>query len=447
MSFASIIVAVVMAITGMCGGIANANLDKPVTIEGGISVEGDLSPLGAAFGGENNSKMVSAILSLVNALKIRFSATPEIGQMDLQLDGASAASVSMKKEGGAWSVVSNLFPKSMLTVQEETLQALSAQSQGMSAGADNPMAAFSSMDMSNMDLAALLASVSEPLNEAMNTIYASAGAVESGSFSVNGKEYDTRVPYNITAREAMLVSLNAVKKVLSNETIAPMLAQFGQGLNAESIDSTIAEIEAKDESEMPTLSAAMYSNTNVADTCLAILFVKDEEAISLYLGRTDNVTTIDASIMDQLQLALNVDTTKFSGSLTLVYNYQGMPMTLVATVDNNDDRYDVALSLTLPLGGEEPVKAVIKGTLCYDAPVYEAAEGLNVVPLEAMMAENLDDATAAALSAFETDFQTGFQTLLMTVMQKVPALMTLMMPTTTTTTTVEEVPPEEVPAA
>ena len=120
-SILSVVLAIMMALTGMCGTAAKDG--QPVSVEAGLVLDGDLSILMAGSGdqAEQMAPAMEALKSLLNALSIRFAADSSTAQMDILLNGTSAASLSAKAEEDGWAVVSSLFPTSMLTVKNETL--------------------------------------------------------------------------------------------------------------------------------------------------------------------------------------------------------------------------------------------------------------------------------------------------------------------------------------
>ena len=79
-SILSGILAVIIALTSMCGGMGSAGVEKAVIVDAAAYVDGDLSPLlqGIAGGDEESlSEIVSTvkeISDLLKALSLRFSA-------------------------------------------------------------------------------------------------------------------------------------------------------------------------------------------------------------------------------------------------------------------------------------------------------------------------------------------------------------------------------------
>ena len=220
-SILSVVLAIIMALTGMCGSVAKEG--KPVTVEAGIILDGDLSVL-MAGGGEETGSAMDSVKSLLNALSVRFGADTSIAQMEILLNGTSAASLAAMAQDGEWSVVSNLFPSTVLTVKDETLQQLT------------------SMSGPDLDPEAIAEAVKAPLEQLVSEIRATAGEPETGSWTVGGVEYTTKVTYSITTKEALEKILTAVQTILNDERISGIVSMLGDQFDPSQIEESLASI-------------------------------------------------------------------------------------------------------------------------------------------------------------------------------------------------------------
>ena len=410
-SILSVVLAIMLALTGMCGSVAKEG--TPVTVETGIVLDGDLSVL-MAGSGEEAAPVMDAVKSLLNALTIRFGADTSTAQMQILLNGAPAASLTGKAQDGEWSFVSNLFPSTMLTVKDETLQQLT--------GAAGP----------DLDPEAIADAVKAPLEQLVSEIQATAGEPETGSWTIGGVEYTVKTIYNLTTKEALTKILNAVQAILNDERISGIISMMGDEFDPAQIEETLNGIKDQDEAEMPVLSAAEYTN-EAGDTCAEIIMAQNEQSISLLIATAGQVTKIDMDVFGQLTAALVIDQENKQFDLNASFAYEGTAMNIVGFLKVADDRSDFSFSVTIP-AGETPITLGFKGAATHDAPVFEAAEGLNVVALETMMADE------EAATAFSNEFQMGAFTMLGTIMQQFPELAMLMNPGTGTG--VQEAPAE-----
>ena len=409
-SILSVILAIMMALTGMCGNVAKEG--KPVTLEAGVVMDGDLSVLMAGSGMEESGAVVDAIKSLLNALTIRFSADASTAQMEVLLNGAPAASLAGKAQDGEWSFISNLFPSTMLTVKDETLQQ------------------FASMAGPALDPEAIAEAVKAPLEELAAYFEGAKGEPETGSWNVGGVDYTAKVTYNVTTKEALEKILTAVQTILNDERISGIVSMMGDQFSPAQIEETLAGIKDQDEAEMPVLSAAEYAN-EAGDTCTEILLAQDEQSISMLIATAGQVTKVDIDMLGQLTVALVIDQENQQFDLNASFAYEGVAMNIVGSLKVADDRSDFSFSATIP-AGETAITLGIKGAATHDAPVFEAADGLNVVALETMMTDE------EAATAFSNEFQMGTFALVGNIMQQFPELAMLM----NTGTGVQEAPAE-----
>lgn len=402
-SILSIIIAIVIGLTSMCGGVSAVG--KPVSLEAGITVDGDLSAL-AAQGNTQGLEVIEPLKKLLNALKLRFAADASTAQLEILLDGTSAASLSAKAEDDGWAVVSSLFPSTKLTVKNETLKSFTE-----AAAASNPLDAMG-------DITALGESLQGELEALGQAFKDKAGETETGSFTVGGVEFTSRTPYNVTTKEAGKMVLETLKKIVSNEAFASWAASFGQAPTTEQLDQALENIEASPDEDVPALTFAEYAN-EAGDTGLEILLEKDGQSMGLTAVTAAKVTTANLDIFGQLTASLVVDQENQQFDLNAAFASGEANLKIAVSGKTADDRSDFSVAVSV-LMGEAPVTLGFNGSLTYDAPVFEAADSLKVADLESMMKDD------EAATAFANEFQVGLLSLLTKVMQQYPELAVIM---------------------
>ena len=404
-SILSIIVAIVVGLTGLCGSMSA--VDKPVSLEAGITVDGDLSALmPQQEGSAQGLEVIEPLKKLLNALKLRFAADPSAAQLEILLDGASAASVAVKAEDEGWAMVSTLFPATKLTVSNETLNSFNE-------------AATANMSLNSAgDTAALGEAIGAEFEALFQAFRDKAGETETGSFSVGGVEFTSKTPYNITTKEAAKLILETLKKVLSNENVASFAASLGQTVTPEQLDEALENIEASKDEEVPALILAEYAN-DAGDTGLEVLLQKDDQSMGLTAVTVAGVTTANLDIFGQLTASLVFDQENKQFDMNAAFASGEANLNLAVSVKAADDRSDFSVTVAVPMG-ETPITLDISGAVTHDAPVFEEAEGLKIADLESMM----KDEEAAA--AFGNEFQVGLLSLLTKVMQQYPELAVFM---------------------
>ena len=101
-NFLSGILAIIIAITSMCGGLMTGGADKPFTVELGFEqLEGDPSSVGVAG---QSPAVTSAVMKLIGLISFRLSASGTTGRLDVKLSGDPAASLAVRKQDGGWAV-------------------------------------------------------------------------------------------------------------------------------------------------------------------------------------------------------------------------------------------------------------------------------------------------------------------------------------------------------
>ncbi len=404
-SILSIVIAIVVGLTSLCGSVSA--LDKPVSLEAGITVDGDLSALmPQQEGSAQGLEVIEPLKKLLNALKLRFAADPSAAQLEILLDGASAASVAAKAEDEGWAVVSTLFPSTKLTVSNETLNSFNE-----AAAANMPLNPAG-------DTGALGEAIGAEFEALFQAFRDKAGETETGSFTVGGAEFTSKTPYNITTKEAAKLVLETLKKILSNEAFASFAASMGQTVSPEQLDEALESIESSADEDVPALILAEYSN-EAGDTGLEVLLEKDDQRMGLTAVTVAGVTTANLDVFGQLTASLVYDKENKQFDLNAAFMAGETNLNLTASVKTTDDRSDFSASVTVPMG-ENPITLGLSGALTHDAPVFEEAEGLQVADLESMMKDE------EAGTAFANELQVGLISLLGKVMQQYPELAVFM---------------------
>ena len=484
------ILAIIIALTSMCGGLAGSNLEKAVNIEGGITLDGELSTLIAGFTGMQDEEQlaqinatVDGIKDLLKAITVRFTADKTTGQMATLVNGEPAATftVQANEAGDGWNVISSLFPTTMLSVPQATIdQASSSVSTSFS---------FDMDALKELDMQAVSQTVTAAVGELVATLQASVGEPETGSWEISGVEYTTKIPFNITSKEVGVLVLSTVKKIVSDESLAAFLAKNLPGFSTEGLDSTLENLQNKDESEITPLNAGTYSN-EAGDTCLSIVFGTEEQTVAqLIAATTGSVVNVTLSAAGMLDAAIVIDNEarKYSVNMTATMNGQAIsvngaftvlsenqfsveasvlagqtaiglnltvtkgegrtdfegnlsvsmiPIMLKGYVASSEEGGELELTLAIPLSQDGYPTVTIKGAMTYvDTPAFNA-EGLNVVPFDALQQEETG-------SAFAAELQGSLMSLLENLKAQFPIIEALMQGAAQQTVVVEEAVPAE----
>ena len=118
------IMAIVMMLTAVCGGLGQAKVEQPVTVEIGVGLDGEI-PEGMISG--TTPEMAAGIVQLINVLSVAFSADASASALTIKLADNPVASLGVKDSGETWQAVSDLFPGTVLTLTKEEADALTQQ--------------------------------------------------------------------------------------------------------------------------------------------------------------------------------------------------------------------------------------------------------------------------------------------------------------------------------
>ena len=405
------ILAIIIALTSMCGGLMNSGAEQPFSADISMNVDGDVSVLGVPGQSE---EVTAAVTKLLSVLSIRLAADTNVGQLQVSLDGNPVSSLSVQKQEGGWAAVSTLFPATKLTVKDETLASLTAQQ-----GASMPALP------ADMDQAALQTLFQGSVDELTEAFKQKAGEPETGSFTVGGTEFTQKTPYSITTKEALTLVITAAKKILNDENIAPLFSQYGGQFSPESLDETLENLQKQDESELPVLSLAEYGN-EAGDSAFELRLQQDgKETVSVLSVTSGQVTKVTVAVMDQADAVLVLDEENKQYDLDLSMHALEGVVNVAGSLKIQDESSDLEVALTMPSAGAKPTTMKFTAKITAEAPVFEAAEGLNEVALETLMKDE------EAANTLNTEITQAMMLMIVKISKDYPELVTMMAPSGT----------------
>ena len=398
------IIAIIFALTSVIGGMGAA--DKPVSADISLEASGDFAAA------EGSTIPVDAVLKLFNGLSLHYAAQKDAAQVQFLLGGKPVASLAVKAQDEGWAAVSNLFPSTKLVVSNEYLQA------------NNPFAQLSQQltnAFGGTDIQALITAVSAPLTELFAKVNAAVGEPETGTFTVNGKEFTTKVPFNLTTKEAVTMVLTAVDSILSSEAAAPLKNLLGDRFNPETVKNALKNIADTPDENLPVLSAAMYTNA-AEDKCVDVSLVKDAQSITFNALSAGQVTTVTLKALDQLNVQLVADNQKqtLDVDASLVNAASGMNLALTVKGENLADTPKVSAHFDVKAAAQS-FSFGVNVAIGHEAPVFEAGADLKELKVAEM--------TETDSSLFNTEVLSGMMTVLANLAQENPELVNMFVPT------------------
>ena len=351
------LLSLILALTGLCGNLAGSGVEKAVSVDAAVSVEGEFTPLLSILTDDEGklakvADSLPGIIDLVNALSFHYVGAPTFGRLavDVKSEPASSITVGANAAGDGWNVTSTLFPSSVLSVSQAELDQLSgAAAQDVSAQAASAAGGIT-LDadaLKDLDAEAVTKAVNDALSELSNTFLATAGEPETGSFTVAGVEYTSRTPYSITTKEAAAALLTAAKKVITDPSVAPFLAKVTQADPAAKLDEAFKTVTAADDADVAPLEAARFTN-EAGDTCTRFLITQEDQSVEILSAASGQVKTYSLSGLG-MNVALTVDAENRKYSLALGLSLMGSTVSLNGSLTLvSDDESHLEASLVIP---------------------------------------------------------------------------------------------------
>ena len=435
------IMAIVMMLTAVCGGLGQAKVEQPVTVEIGVGLDGEI-PEGMISG--TTPEMAAGIVQLINVLSVAFSADASASALTIKLADNPVASLGVKDSGETWQAVSDLFPGTVLTLTKEEADALTQQllASMIPAGTTTAQAGLADL-LAKFNVEALTPIIDAKTKELVAAFEEKFSEFEAGEYLVDEKTYTKKSVLNMTAKEAATLFITTVKDILAEESVAALIASFGGVIDTKSLEETLTNIANTPDEEAPDLSVAKYLD-DAGDSCVAVVVSKkDQMDVTVTVADTASDETINLLLTagDQGSATGSVLTDKASGMGTFSLDFvtPQMSASVAGSVIPVENGIGLLLGVTLPIpGAEEPITFSLEISCTSDAPTVTVPADAEVIAMSEMQkSEEL-------AQTFNSKIMVGMMTVLSNVMTATAdmpevqaiftSLLSSMMPTTQTTT-------------
>ena len=435
------IMAIIMMLTAVCGGLGQAKVEQPVTVEIGVGIEGEI-PEGMISG--TTPEMAAGIVQLINVLSVAFSADASASALTIKLADNPVASLGVKDNGATWQAVSDLFPGTVLTLTKEEADALTQQLFASMIPAGTTTAQVGLTDLlARFNVEALTPIIDAKTKELVAAFEEKFSEFEAGEYLVDEKTYTKKSVLNMTAKEAAALFITALKDILAEESVAALIASFGGVIDTKSLEETLTNIANTPDEEAPDLSVAKYLD-EAGDSCVAVVVSKkDQMDVTVTVADTAADETINLLLTagDQGGATGFVVTDKATGMGTFSLDFvtPQMSASVAGSVIPVENGIGLLLGVTLPIpGAEEPITFSLEISCTSDAPAVAAPADAEVIAIsELQQSEEL-------AQTFNSKIMVGMMTVLSNVMTATAdmpevqaiftSLLSSMMPTTQTTT-------------
>ena len=396
----AVLAALVLALTGLMA--VSASAESPETVSVKMSLNGDalLSLVGASD--ETMVKRINAVADLVNNLGITVVTDGVDSEVTLSLQDKDMLGFAVLKDDDKVLILSDVFPSYTLSISGEDL------------GGGLPKI--------EMDQEKMAKALEGPVSRLSEELASRAGEPEAVSETFFGTAFTEKKVINITTKELVLLLLNTGKEILSDESVASVLAQLKQsGMSnvpdAASLDETISQFENSNEADMPVLDAAVYSN-EAGDTIVHLNLSKDGDSLLVQTGSIGGGAVLNLDVFHQLTMVIKGDA---NGNATIAMDFapqSGMLVSINGTVSTADITttadFDISLNSNrlLTLNVVDTKSGALSGRFGSDS---------NTV----LTVSDLSNTGSEKYQGFMQEIQAGLVNVLSQAMQAVPSILSL----------------------
>lgn len=409
----ALMIALMMAMAGMsfAGAEDAAAIPAAGSSSGSISMAVQLNEeaVAAITGGadESAAKVVGAIVGLVNSLGITMTSDGKDAEMIVNVKDQPIVGVGVLQGEDGKLLVSDLFPSFAFKLDQSMMNG--------TMGGSMPQI---SIDPEQM------AGLAAPVTKLIEALQAKIGEPETVEETFYDTVFTTKMPVNLTTKEALLMVLEAAKELVSQEGFASLLDQVkNYGMNfeisAEKIDAKIEEIKNKPDEDLPKLEMAYYSNE--AGAVLAVVnLAKDEETIGIAFGTLASGSVVEVNVPGKAYFIMQSDNANGTAAMNLQFAPQeGMLVNIDGTFAGSEEGFSAVFQVKL--NNTELGTIVIEGKPNGVLTGGWSAEGKTVLAFQ-----DMQDQTNENAQAFMTEIQTQAMTLMVKIMQVYPDFAELM---------------------
>ena len=373
-------------------------LEDGVTVAAAVNLDQEavmnLAAMTGAEMDEATAAMMPIVFNIINGLGLKAAVKGTDAQIDVLLKDTSVAALNLSMNDQGIVITCDAIPTYAFTVSAETIQALL-----------NQIMESMPADMGSIDPEALGEAIGNAIGNAINTILSKAGETEMGDFNVDGMSFNARIPVNITTKELALITMNMVKEIVAEPSMAPILSMAGDGFDLSQIEESIQELEAMDEASMPVTEAFIYGqvddNGNANGIYVAVDISRDGETVSMRGGYVGNHILAGGSALDQGAFKVDAEIKEDGADINFTVEAQGMSILVNLVVAVRADG-GADLRASLSMNGSAPIfsgyLSVVPGA---EITAPASAEGKNVIAIEDLMAGS-EEASGNAMTALQS---------------------------------------------
>ena len=249
---------------------------KGFTVELSVDLNGNsilqYASMMGGMAGMDFTDVLNSVVSIVSNTKIKYAAKGDASQIDVTVKNKPLISLGIGPDKGGYTMVCDLIPTYAFHLSAETMEQMTRE--------------ITKTIPANIDVTAVTNALLKPLDELITSVSQKVGAPESGSYTVDGITFNSRIPVNITQKDAQLMLMNYAKQVLAEPAVANLVKQAGD-FDPATIDQAIAEVEQYGSDD--PIPVEIYGDVNmygVASKTYAVITIDYDTKV--YVGQMDN---------------------------------------------------------------------------------------------------------------------------------------------------------------
>ncbi len=381
--------------------------------------------------GKDAMAIVDPVLAVVNALGVNVTSVEDGVQVDLDINGNPALTLGWATDAEGASIVSTLFPNYILTIKNETIQAIMQQMAANTPGGGAGGAG-------GIDAAALQQVFGSYFQKWMAACAAAGhpGDPVPGEYEFDGVTFDTMVPVTVDMPAIKEATQSLLDELLADPAAMAMLQGMTQGM-AQGMGQAGGAADASG-FEAQFKAGVEEWMTHFPDTVTAEVYANDgDESGAFYMyaesfreGEDDPFFTANMLFKDQQNMTMGYQMTEgeqiteagfaMEGSdMSMFFSMGGMYIGLDMSIEDdhfamglyfmNPDAPLLTVDVTTAKGGER--------TLAVDAA------GKTALAVEDVMGDQTGQVSQGLMMDIQTN---GLGALMGVAMQQIPELASLM---------------------
>ena len=329
--FFAFMAAMILAMTGMFAAASAEEAKQPFGMTMSMTTDADaMMAMSAGTTGAMQKEQLEAVASILNNLTITLQSDGVDTEIFLNLKGEEIAGFAVLQDDDCIRIASDAVPNYILKIEKKEMNF---------AGAGDPE-----------QVAKLFAAAAVPFAKLGEQLQAKVGEPEAVEETYRGATFTTKLPINMTTKEMALMGMETLKEILSLEEVSSFMGQlkasgvpFDPAELLKQIENGIENLQNADDSTMPELDAAVFTN-EAGDNMIRILMTQNNETVAIRVATIGKEKVVDVSAADKMDMLLTIAE---DGAFDMDMNLEAQPgvkLTYKYTGNKDGGKYEVSVN-------------------------------------------------------------------------------------------------------